>query len=83
MKTFGIIEKLGGRQRVAALLCEAGRAITVDGVRMWSKRGQVPGAALQVLMAVAERKRIKVTAADLSLIDAPWGKSGRKAKVKR
>lgn len=83
MKTFRIIEKLGGRQRVVTLLSEAGRTISVDGVRMWSKRGQIPGAALQVLMAAAERKRIKVTAADLSLIDAPRGKPGRKAKVQR
>lgn len=82
MKTFGIIENLGGRAVVADLLDKHGHTVTVDAVRMWSKREQIPGAPLRILIETAEKRRIKVKASDLVPINVPNRKPGCKQKVK-
>lgn len=69
MKSFGIVEKLGGRAKVVKVLALADQEITLDGVRMWSKRGQIPGAAVRILMAEAERRRMRIRSTDLILIE--------------
>ncbi len=69
MSDFPIIDKLGGRQAVFEYLRKQApdEIKTVDALRMWSSRGQIPGWAQPLLMAAADDARIRYTAADFQL----------------
>lgn len=70
MKSFGIIEKLGGRPAVSAALRESGaRTHSVDAIRMWAQRGSIPGNALRALLAEAERKGVEISSDDFDVIE--------------
>lgn len=75
MWTFPIIEKLGGRHAVAALVRRAqdGAALplTVDTVRMWIARSSIPGYAVRQMMEEAERRGIEVGARDFERCRKP------------
>ena len=65
MMDFPIIEKLGGRVAVFdALHSRNGHPATVDALRMWRARGQIPGDATRDLMALAEELGIRYSASD-------------------
>lgn len=51
MKTFPIIEKLGGRAAVAEQLSSDDRLVSRDAIRMWSARGRIPGHAVKRMLA--------------------------------
>lgn len=66
MKTFPIIEKLGGRKAVAEIVSGGHcRPVSADAVRMWSARGRIPGYAIRLMMEHAERRKIAIAASDL------------------
>lgn len=70
MATFPIIEKLGGRAAMPKVLRRQGlRPKTVDAVRMWVARGQIPGEAQRALMREADNRSIPYTADDFELIE--------------
>lgn len=75
MWTFPIIEKLGGRHAVAALVrrVQDGAAVplTVDTVRMWIARSSIPGYAVRQMMEEAERRGIEVGARDFERCHKP------------
>lgn len=64
MSTFPIIAKLGGRDAVSLALTAAGTPTTRDQVRMWEARGRIPGDSQVALMRLAEKNKIKFSAAD-------------------
>lgn len=68
MKSFAIIEKLGGRRASADVIEASGRACTPDTVRMWCQRQRIPGYAIPVLMSEAEARGLKVSSADFEPI---------------
>ena len=72
MQTYPIIEKLGGRERVFAMLSdgEDGQK-TLDAIRMWVQRGSIPGAAQRRLMEEADRQGVEYTADDFRVSTAP------------
>jgi hypothetical protein len=68
MSTFPIIEKLGGRRAVAALIVRDGRPLSPDALRMWAARGRIPGYAIQEMLTLAEQRGIRVTAEDFQAV---------------
>lgn len=71
MFTFPIIDKLGGRDAVAALIRRpraVERGVTPDAVRMWISRDSMPGYAIRQLYEEAERRAIPVSAADFQRV---------------
>lgn len=68
MWTFPIIEKLGGRAAVAALVRRTrdGKSskITNDTVRMWIARNSIPGYAVRQMIGEAERKGLAISETD-------------------
>jgi hypothetical protein len=72
MRTFRIIEKLGGIDQVFVLLTKRGLRITTpDAIRMWRSpsRGMIPGAAMVLLMEACEAQQIKYCADDFRLVE--------------
>jgi len=74
MWTLQIIEKLGGRAAVAALVRRKrdGKSskITCDTVRMWIARNSIPGYAMRQLIGEAERRNLNITEADFRRVRA-------------
>jgi hypothetical protein len=64
--SFPIIEKLGGREAVTALLIHLGLVKNESAVRMWSSplRGVIPGDAARELMKAADNQNIPYQADD-------------------
>jgi plasmid stability protein len=80
MSDFPIVEKLGGRETVFAKLRARGdKRTTVGALRMWARRGSMPGDAMRRLMEIAEAAGIAYTAADFRPPDEPGGGSVRPA----
>jgi hypothetical protein len=70
MDAFPIIDKLGGREAVLEALQRGGSNIrSIHAIRMWSARGSIPGDAVAILMAEAERLGIKYSSVDFSAPD--------------
>ena len=68
MRDFPIIEKLGGRETVfRQLQSRGGRPQTVDTLRMWCARGQIPGDFSRALMTLAEETGVTYEASDFAL----------------
>jgi hypothetical protein len=67
MSDFPIIDKLGGRDAVFPHLQSKGLIKTPDAMRMWVARGVIPGDAVREIVALAGKKRVRVTADDLRL----------------
>jgi hypothetical protein len=59
MEAFPIIDKLGGRKRVAAIL-----GITPNAIRMWTRRGHIPGYQQVALWDAAIKRRIRTKPED-------------------
>lgn len=72
MKTFPIIEKLGGIGPVFDRLSAKGHLKTRRAIGMWARtdRAGIPGEATRELMAMADELGISYTAADFVLSDA-------------
>lgn len=62
---FPIIKKLGGVRATFEILRPLLK--TDEAIRMWRKRGSIPGEAMRRMMAAAEKKRIRYSAADFTL----------------
>lgn len=72
MRTFQIIEKLGGRKAVSELLSTKKKPVSKDVIRMWCTRGTVPGNSVRVMMKVAEKRGIEIVAKDLDPITVKY-----------
>ena len=69
---FPIIDRLGGREAVMAILCARGVEIgSVHTIRMWSapKRRQIPGSAVVALMKHCDENEISYSASDFEIVD--------------
>lgn len=70
MKTFPIIEKLGGRAAIAPRLKRASkggvRPVTVDTIRMWSARNSIPGYATRQLIVIAAFEGVSIEPDDFT-----------------
>ena len=64
MTTFPIIEKLGGRDAAYGKLQARGFSHSIHALRMWVKRGGIPGDAVVKLMEIAEADGVEVCAKD-------------------
>jgi len=65
---FPIVSKLGGRERVFNRLVAAGLRIrTVHAMRMWVRRGSIPGDAQNLMMQIAETDGVEYKASDFIL----------------
>lgn len=67
MNEFPIIEMLGGRDAVFERLKDPCRLKTKDAIRMWAKRGNIPGSAYAALWRLAEEQGIECRPADFEL----------------
>ena len=64
MRTFPIVEKLGGRAAVAKM-----RGVSVHAIRMWAQRRRIPGDDLAALILAVEKAGIPFEARDLRVIE--------------
>lgn len=64
-ETFPIIEKLGGVQAAFELLQPGLK--TAEAIYMWRRRKSIPGDAMRILMAAAEKRGIPYTANDFEI----------------
>lgn len=72
MRTFPILEKLGGLDATFDHLRERGFSLqTRDALRMWRspKRGVIPGDAAVILMQICEDKGIAYSADDFKIVE--------------
>lgn len=69
-REFPIVERLGGREAVLAILRGRGVEIgSVHTIRMWSspRRRQIPGAAVVALMRYCDQQQISYNSDDFDL----------------
>lgn len=69
MRTFKIIEKLGGRRATANVVTAQLRPVTTDTVRMWCQRGRIPGDVVRCLLKEAEARKIDTAGSDFDVFD--------------
>jgi hypothetical protein len=79
MRTFPVIEKLGGRQQAAEIVSARGKPVTADAVRMWCQRGQIPGWARHALHQHFDEQGVAVMASDFEITSRPRQIAGRAA----
>ena len=80
MRTFPIIQKAGGREAITKIVNHPTKGrVSTDAVKMWERRGSIPGYAISGLLEWAADKKVRLTPNDFR----PTPKTAGKRRASR